>query len=71
MGEKENTTMTIQVWGISTGRPGAPPEEQPRCSFCDRVAGEDRRILVAPGASICQECTESAEAVLMDSRASR
>ena len=63
--------MKIQVWGVSTGRPGAPVESQPRCSFCERAPGADRRILVAPEASICRECAESAQAVLAESVSAR
>jgi hypothetical protein len=59
--------MKIQVWGVSTGRPGTPQAERPRCSFCQRGPDESRRILVAPDASICQECVEGAQAVLMES----
>lgn len=58
--------MTIQVWGVSTGA-GAPAGSKPRCSFCDRGPDEERRILIGPQASICQECVESVQAVLQES----
>lgn len=63
--------MKIQVWGVSTGRAGAPAASKPRCSFCDRGPEDDRRILVAPEASICQECVEGAQAVLTKSVSAR
>lgn len=56
----------IQVWGVSTGRRGTPASSEPECSFCHRGPDEDRRILIAPEACICQECVESAQAVLAE-----
>ena len=58
--------MKIQVWGVQSGRAGAPAGSEPRCSFCERGPDENRPILVAPGASICRECVEGAEAVLQE-----
>lgn len=61
----------IQVWGVFTGRPGTPASSELRCSFCHRGPDEKRRILIAPEACICQECAESAQAVLAESLAPR
>jgi len=63
--------MTIQIWGIATGEGRTLSGSRPRCSFCQRGPEEGRRILIAPEASICQECVESAQAVLEESVTAR
>lgn len=32
--------------------------EEPPCSFCDKTKDEVKKLLAAPGASICNECVE-------------
>jgi len=51
---------------VQTGGAAASAEGEPHSSFCDRGAVEGRPVLVAPGASICRECVEAAEAVLRE-----
>ena len=46
----------------------SPPDEAPRCSFCERTAGEAQSLVAGPDVYICDRCISDAAGIVSGER---
>lgn len=59
---------TGRGWRSFAGRGDHPRRDAPSCSFCGKSRKEVRKLIVGPGAAICETCADKASQVLETGR---